>query len=227
MRRCSWVWGKRTPNHRRSGQSSNFFTDMAYGTWCPRSHFPTCHHGADSRLEKEADDLNLKNEILVRLQRLEGLIVDSERLDAEESEIADFEKRYFNLKVQLKDKLDAIDTSDSNNVSGKNISIAIPTEQSNANFRLPKLNIPVFSDEPASLIKHIPLSNESYEEAWGKLIDRYDKKKQIAYALSKTFLDQKGISQVNMTNLRNLVDTSDEVLKGLKALGTEATETLG
>ncbi|GFX71822.1 mariner Mos1 transposase [Trichonephila clavipes] len=129
-----------------------------------------------------------------------------------------------------------------------------------SNFRLPKLNIPVFSgkfedwinfkdsfltsvhsqtslgnikkfqylegllsDEPSSLIKHIPLSNESYEEAWGKLIDRYDKKKQIVYALIKTFLDQKGISQVNMTNLRNLVDTSDEVLRGLKALGTEAT----
>ncbi|GFY56273.1 DUF1758 domain-containing protein [Trichonephila inaurata madagascariensis] len=77
-------------------------------------------------------------------------------------------------------------------------------------------------DEPVSLIKHIPLSNESYEEAWGKLIDRYNKKKQIVYALIKTFLDQKDISQVNMTNLRNLVHTSDKVLRGLKTLGTEA-----
>ncbi|GFW58946.1 uncharacterized protein TNCV_2830521 [Trichonephila clavipes] len=34
--------------------------------------------------------------------------------------------------------------------------------------------------------------------------------------------NQKGISQVNMTNLRNLVDTSDEVLRGLKTLGTAA-----
>ncbi|GFT39880.1 DUF5641 domain-containing protein [Trichonephila clavipes] len=57
----------------------------------------------------------------------------------------------------------------------------------------------------------------------GKLIDRYDKKKENLYALIKTFLDQKDISQVNMTNLRNLVDTSDEVLRGLNALGTEAT----
>ncbi|GFS97761.1 uncharacterized protein TNCV_2559101 [Trichonephila clavipes] len=73
----------------------------------------------------------------------------------------------------------------------------------------------LLSDEPASLIMYIPLSNESYEEAWGKLIDRYDKKKQIVYALIKTFLDQKGISQVNMTNVRNLVDTSDEVFKGV------------
>ncbi|GFW18550.1 uncharacterized protein TNCV_1222111 [Trichonephila clavipes] len=37
------------------------------------------------------------------------------------------------------------------------------------------------------------------------------------------FPHQKGISQVNMTNLRNLLDTSDEVLKGLKALETKAT----
>ncbi|GFX13654.1 uncharacterized protein TNCV_1921671 [Trichonephila clavipes] len=166
--------------------------------------------------------------------------------------------------MQLKDKLDAIDASHLINVSVQNISIAIPTEQSNTNFRLPKLNIPVFSgkfedwinfkdlfvtavhsqtslgniqkfqylkgllsDKPASLIKHMSLSNESYKEAWGKLIDGYDKKKQIVYALIKTFLDRKGISQVNMTNLRNLVDTSDEVLRGLKAFGTEATETLG
>ncbi|GFW73456.1 uncharacterized protein TNCV_2801201 [Trichonephila clavipes] len=144
----------------------------------------------------------------------------------------EFEQIYFDLKLKFQDKIDAIDAFCSINVSGQNISIAIPTEQSNANFRLRKLNIPVFSgkfedwinfkdlfvtavhsqtslgnlqkfqylkgllsDEPASLIKHIPLSNKSYEEVWGKLIDRYDKKKQIAYPLIKTFLDQKGISQ--------------------------------
>ncbi|GFS98922.1 transposable element Tc1 transposase [Trichonephila clavipes] len=124
---------------------------------------------------------------------------DFERLDselsAEESEIMEFEQRYFDLKLKFQDKIDAIDASRSINVSGQNISIAIPTEQSNANFRLPKLNISVFSgkfedwknfkdlfvtavhsqtslgniqkfqylkgllsDEPASLIKHIPLS---------------------------------------------------------------------
>ncbi|KAF8778248.1 hypothetical protein HNY73_014988 [Argiope bruennichi] len=81
----------------------------------------------------------------------------------------------------------------------------------------------LLSDEPASLIKHIPLSNDSYEEAWGKLMDRYDKKKKIINALIKTFLEQKGISQANSTNLRNIVDTSDEVLRGLKSLGEEAS----
>ncbi|GFT17069.1 uncharacterized protein NPIL_528921 [Nephila pilipes] len=56
----------------------------------------------------------------------------------------------------------------------------------------------------------------------GELMDRYDKKKQIIHALIKTFLDQKSISQANLTNLRIIVDTSDEVLRGLKALENEA-----
>ncbi|GFR25536.1 uncharacterized protein TNCT_67121 [Trichonephila clavata] len=166
--------------------------------------------------------------------RVEELIVDFERLDAElsteESEIVDFEKRYFDLKLKFKNKIDAIDASRSINVSGQNISIAIPTEQSSVHSQTSLSNIQksqylkgLLSDEPASLIKHIPLSNESYEEAGGKLIDRYDKKKQIVYALFKIFLDQRVVSQVTMTNLRNLVDTSDEVLRGLKGLGTEAT----
>ncbi|GFY42228.1 uncharacterized protein TNIN_476951 [Trichonephila inaurata madagascariensis] len=105
--------------------------------------------GSLTRLENGADDLNLKNEILIQLQRLEELIVDFERLDselsAEESEIIEFEQRYFNLKLNFQDKIDAIDASRSINVIGQNISIAIPTEQSSAHFRLPKLNIPVFS----------------------------------------------------------------------------------
>ncbi|GFR32707.1 DUF1758 domain-containing protein [Trichonephila clavata] len=87
-------------------------------------------------------------------RRLEELIVEIERLDAElspvESEIEDFEKRYFDLKLKLKDKIDAIDASRSINLSRQNISIATPTEQSSANFQLPKPNIPVFSDVNAN-----------------------------------------------------------------------------
>ncbi|GBL93141.1 hypothetical protein AVEN_216490-1 [Araneus ventricosus] len=79
------------------------------------------------------------------------------------------------------------------------------------------------SDEPASLMKHIPLSYYSYEVAWGKLKGRFDEKNQIVRAIIKTFKDQKSISQANVTNLRNLVDTNDEVLRGLNALGTETT----
>ena len=68
-----------------------------------------------------------------------------------------------------------------------------------------------------------PLSNESYKEAWNKLNQRYDKKKQIFNSLISTFLEQKTVSNANLNNLRRLVDTSDEITRGLKALGEEAT----
>ncbi|KAF8777969.1 hypothetical protein HNY73_014746 [Argiope bruennichi] len=212
-----------------------------------------------TRLENSANELESKNEIVIRLQRLEELLKEFERLDSEltveDSEIEEFENRYFSLKLKFQNKIDVFNTSQFTSVVTQN-----PSVQSISNFRLPKLTIPVFSgkfedwmnfkdlfvstvhsqlslsnsqkfqylkgllsDEPASLIKHIPLSNDSYEEAWGKLMDRYDKKKKIINALIKTFLEQKGISQANSTNLRNIVDTSDEVLRGLKSLGEEAS----
>ncbi|GFY25879.1 uncharacterized protein TNCV_1916291 [Trichonephila clavipes] len=64
----------------------------------------------------------------------------------------------------------------------------------------------------------MPISNDSYEEAWQKLLDRYDNKKQIVQSLIKTFLEQKSISEANCSNLRKLLDTSDECLIGLNAL---------
>ncbi|GBN51506.1 hypothetical protein AVEN_246686-1, partial [Araneus ventricosus] len=168
-----------------------------------------------TRLENTAEDLMLKNEILISLQRLEELIKEYEKLDAEvsfeDTEIVEFEDRYFSLKLKLQNKIDALNVSHSTTVERQNSSVVV---QSNSNYRLPKLNVPVFSgkfedwmnfkdlfvstvqsetslgnsqkfqylkallsDEPVSLIKHIPLSNDSYEESWGKLMDRYDKKK--------------------------------------------------
>ncbi|GFT03175.1 uncharacterized protein NPIL_305551 [Nephila pilipes] len=215
-----------------------------------------------TRLENTAEDLILKNEILIRLQRSE-LFKEFERLDSElsgeDSETVGFEDRYFPLRLKLQNKLDAFNVSYPITDEAQNSSV-VQSVQSISNFRLPKLNIPVFSgkfedwmnlkdlfvstvhsqislsngqkfqylkgllsDETASLIKHIPLSNDSCEEAWEKLMDRYDKKKKIIHALIKTFLDQKSISQANLANLRNIIDTSDEVLSSLKALGKEAT----
>ncbi|GFU36033.1 DUF1758 domain-containing protein [Trichonephila clavipes] len=69
----------------------------------------------------------------------------------------------------------------------------------------------------------MPISNDSYEEAWQKLLDGYDNKKQIVQSLIKTFLDQKPISEANCFNLRKLLDTSDECLRGLNALGEQAS----
>ncbi|GFW55248.1 uncharacterized protein TNCV_116341 [Trichonephila clavipes] len=69
----------------------------------------------------------------------------------------------------------------------------------------------------------MPISNDSYEEAWQKLSDRYDNKKQNVQSLIKTFLDQKPISEANCFNLHKLLDTNDECLRGLNALGEQAS----
>ncbi|GFR09260.1 uncharacterized protein TNCT_183641, partial [Trichonephila clavata] len=64
--------------------------------------------------------------------------------------------------------------------------------------------------EPANIIKHIPITETAYNEAWEKLLARYDKKKQIMFSLIKTFMEQPSFNDINTSNLRNIADTSDE-----------------
>ncbi|GFT85643.1 uncharacterized protein TNCV_4253541 [Trichonephila clavipes] len=195
--------------------------------------------------------------------RLDDLFKEFERLDSnlslEESELQEFEERYFYLNAKFNDKLDELNVQNQGRTQNS-VASSITSNSYVSNFRLPKLSIPQFNghvkdwinfkdlfvstvhsqvsisndekfqylkglltNEPASLIKHMPISNDSYEEAWQKLLDRYDNKKQIVQSLIKTFLDQKPISEANCFNLRKLLDTSDECLRGLNALGEQAS----
>ncbi|GFY23126.1 uncharacterized protein TNCV_3763661 [Trichonephila clavipes] len=185
---------------------------------------------------------------------LDDLFKEFERLDSnlslEESELQEFEERYFYLNAKFNDKLDELNVQNQGRTQNS-VASSITSNSNVSNFRLPKLSIPQFNghfkdwinfkdlfvstvhsqvsisnvekfqylkglltNEPASLIKHMPISNDSYEEAWQKLLDRYDNKKQIVQSLIKTFLDQKPISEANCFNLRKLLDTSDECLRG-------------
>ncbi|GFU47968.1 integrase catalytic domain-containing protein [Trichonephila clavipes] len=76
--------------------------------------------------------------------------------------------------------------------------------------------------EPANIIKHIPITETAYSEAWEKLLARYDKKKQIIFSLIKTFMEQPSFNDTNSSNLRNIADTSDEVIRDLKSIDTKA-----
>ncbi|GFR10589.1 fatty acyl-CoA reductase wat [Trichonephila clavata] len=101
-----------------------------------------------TRLESSFDELNTKNEISIRLSRLDGLFKEFERLDStlslEESELEKFEERYFNLSAKFNDKLDELNVL---NLSGTQNSVAssITSNSNISNFRLPKLSIPQFS----------------------------------------------------------------------------------
>ena len=193
--------------------------------------------GSMTRLENAFENVNTKNDVTIRLQRLDDLFKDFLKLDSclsdEDSELAEFEDRYFELKSKFQNKLDSLNPSPQiiSNVMPNVSQMVANNSQNTNNIRLPKINIPVFSGKfsewtnfkdmfvstvhsqanlsniekfqylkglllkkPASLIKHIPLSNKAYQEAWGKLLEKYDKKKQIVQCLIKLFLDQKPIS---------------------------------
>ncbi|GFW24348.1 DUF1758 domain-containing protein [Trichonephila clavipes] len=217
-----------------------------------------------TRLENTFDEIKTRNEISIRLSRLDDLSKEFERLDSnlslEESELQEFEERYFYLNAKFNDKLDELNVQNQGRTQNS-VASSITSNSNVGNFRLPKLSIPQFNghfkdwinfkdlfvstvhsqvsisnvekfqylkglltNEPASLIKHMPISNDSYEEAWQTLLDnRYDNKKQIVQSLIKTFLNQKPISEANWFNLRKLLDTSDECLRGLNALGEQAS----
>ncbi|GFT69945.1 uncharacterized protein NPIL_492171, partial [Nephila pilipes] len=104
-----------------------------------------------TKLENTAEDLKLKNEILIRLLRLE-LFKEFEKLNpelsGEDSEIVEFEDRYFSLKLKLQTKLDVFNVShpitDEARAHTQNSSV-VQSVQSISNFRLPKLDISEFS----------------------------------------------------------------------------------
>ncbi|GFR17754.1 uncharacterized protein TNCT_11751 [Trichonephila clavata] len=76
--------------------------------------------------------------------------------------------------------------------------------------------------EPANIIKPISITETAYDEAWEKLLARYDKKKQIIFSLIKTFMEQPSFNDINTSNLRNMADTSNEVIRGLKSIDAKA-----
>lgn len=76
--------------------------------------------------------------------------------------------------------------------------------------------------EAAGLLKHFSITDANYIEALIKLRERYDRKKHTIHAFIKNFIAQPSLTTANSANVRLLLDTSDEILRGLKALGKEA-----
>lgn len=78
--------------------------------------------------------------------------------------------------------------------------------------------------EAADLIKHITVSDVNYLPAWEKICERYDKEKFVLNSLIKSFLEQPVIQQPSIQKLRQLYNGSDEVNRGVVALGGDATK---
>lgn len=77
-------------------------------------------------------------------------------------------------------------------------------------------------DEAADLLKHIPVSEANYNQAWQKLCERYDKPKYVLNSLIKRFIEQPSLQTSSVTKLRQLFNNIDDVNRGIDALGGEA-----
>lgn len=80
----------------------------------------------------------------------------------------------------------------------------------------------LLKDEAATLLKHITIFDANYNEAWEKLIEHYDNSQSIVNSCTRSFITQPHITNLTATSLRKLSDKSDELIRGLKALGDEA-----
>jgi len=78
--------------------------------------------------------------------------------------------------------------------------------------------------EAAVLLRHISITEGNYIGALNKLKERYDRKKHIISTFIRTFIKQPAINTLSAANVKRLMDTSDEVIRGLQALG-EIAET--
>ncbi|XP_065079342.1 uncharacterized protein LOC135702229 [Ochlerotatus camptorhynchus] len=74
-------------------------------------------------------------------------------------------------------------------------------------------------EEAKSLVSSYAITDVNYKQVWDTLVEHYDKPKFAVSALVHEFCDQPVIKAMNLTNLRKLVSTSDEVIRQLKAMG--------
>lgn len=77
---------------------------------------------------------------------------------------------------------------------------------------------------PADCVRDLLVTDVNYDSALKKLKDRYSKKKVILSTLISSFLEQPSATNGEAKSLRHLSDFSDEVLKGVEALGDDAED---
>ncbi|GFX21663.1 uncharacterized protein TNCV_1400771 [Trichonephila clavipes] len=80
--------------------------------------------------------------------------------------------------------------------------------------------------EPTNIIKHIPITETDYNEAWEKLLARYDKKKQIIFSLIKTFMEQPSSNDTNSRYSRQKNNSHDTRVEFSKD-SNESSKVLG
>lgn len=79
------------------------------------------------------------------------------------------------------------------------------------------------SGEAEQLLRHVPITAASYEEAWSTLNSRYNNKKYLANCLLKRFMNQPSIGNESCSAIKDMLDVMNETLNGLKNLGVSVS----
>ena len=74
------------------------------------------------------------------------------------------------------------------------------------------------TDEPSLLIKHLPLTNESYLVAWRLLVNRYENKKLLVNAQLKRIMSIPKVNHESAHDIKRLLDSTTKCLLALENL---------
>jgi hypothetical protein len=72
--------------------------------------------------------------------------------------------------------------------------------------------------EAEQLLRHIPISSESYDQCWTQLESRYNNKQYLGNCILKRFFAQKTLLTESATDIKNLLDCTTETLNALASL---------
>ncbi|XP_061716635.1 uncharacterized protein LOC133524567 [Cydia pomonella] len=72
--------------------------------------------------------------------------------------------------------------------------------------------------EAEQLLRHIPISSESYDQCWAQLESRYNNKQYLANCILKRFFGQKTLLTESATDIKHMLDCTTETLNALSSL---------
>lgn len=75
--------------------------------------------------------------------------------------------------------------------------------------------------EAEQLLRHMPITSESYSKCWTQLEGRYANKQYLSNCILKRFVSQKPLLTESATDIKNLLDCTTETLGALSSLGID------
>ncbi|XP_053686257.1 uncharacterized protein LOC128735796 [Sabethes cyaneus] len=103
--------------------------------------------------------------------------------------------------------------------SFKDLFVSSVDSKNLTNALKPQLLMSHLEGQARSLASNFSITDANYKQVWDTLMEHFDKPKFAVAALFQEFCEQPVLKVMNLTSLRKLVSTSDEVARQLQALG--------